>query len=71
MAIVSGRSLKKLYEFVQLDDVYYAGSHGFEIMGPPRHASSHQPSSSSDESIYYCPAKEYLPMLRGASRILV
>ncbi|KAA8492188.1 Trehalose-phosphate phosphatase B [Porphyridium purpureum] len=34
VAVVSGRSLIKLYQFVQLDSVYYAGSHGFEIAGP-------------------------------------
>lgn len=24
-----------MYEFVKLDEVYYAGSHGMDIMGPP------------------------------------
>lgn len=33
-AIVTGRSTEKIYQFVKLDDVYYAGSHGFEISGP-------------------------------------
>jgi len=26
----------QVYEFVQLNDVYYAGSHGMDIMAPPR-----------------------------------
>ncbi|XP_052184508.1 probable trehalose-phosphate phosphatase D isoform X2 [Diospyros lotus] len=34
-AIISGRSRDKVYEFVQLDEVYYAGSHGLDIRGPP------------------------------------
>lgn len=34
VAIVSGRGLSFIREQVALDEVYYAGSHGFEIMGP-------------------------------------
>lgn len=33
-AIVTGRSKEKVYSFVGLDDVFYAGSHGLEIQGP-------------------------------------
>ncbi|CAI0546681.1 unnamed protein product [Linum tenue] len=35
-AIISGRSREKVKEFVQLSNVYYAGSHGMDIMAPPR-----------------------------------
>lgn len=34
IAIVSGRDLAFVKKHVQLDEVYYAGSHGFEIRGP-------------------------------------
>jgi trehalose-phosphatase len=34
VVIVSGRDLGKLRELVALDCVWYAGSHGFEIIGP-------------------------------------
>lgn len=34
VAIVSGRDLARLKSLVQLDSVFYAGSHGFEISGP-------------------------------------
>jgi trehalose-phosphatase len=34
VAIVSGRGLADVRERVRLDDVYYAGNHGFEIEGP-------------------------------------
>ncbi len=34
VALVSGRDLHTLRNFVQLDNVYYAGSHGFDIAGP-------------------------------------
>ncbi|KAI9913187.1 hypothetical protein PsorP6_004938 [Peronosclerospora sorghi] len=32
-AIVTGRSTEKIYNFVQLDNLVYAGSHGFDIKG--------------------------------------
>lgn len=32
-AIVTGRSTEKVYDFVQLDNLVYAGSHGFDIKG--------------------------------------
>lgn len=34
VAIVSGRSLESVRKMVGLDNVYYAGNHGFEISGP-------------------------------------
>jgi trehalose 6-phosphate phosphatase len=33
-AIVTGRSTEKVQNFVQLDNLVYAGSHGFDIKGP-------------------------------------
>ena len=40
VAVVSGRAREKIREFVDLGDLYYAGSHGFDIDGPGglRHA---------------------------------
>lgn len=35
VTIVSGRDLTRLKQLVKLDGVIYAGSHGFEIDGPP------------------------------------
>lgn len=42
VAVVSGRAREKIREFVDLSDLYYAGSHGFDIEGPSgmRHAVS-------------------------------
>lgn len=34
VAVVSGRGRAKVTELVALDDLYYAGSHGFDIVGP-------------------------------------
>ncbi|KAI5561889.1 hypothetical protein BDE02_15G017100 [Populus trichocarpa] len=39
-AIISGRSRDKVKGFVQLNNIYYAGSHGMDIMAPPRPARS-------------------------------
>lgn len=33
-AIISGRGRQKVQRFVQLDELYYAGSHGMDIIGP-------------------------------------
>lgn len=33
-AIISGRSREKVYDFVQIPELYYAGSHGLDIVGP-------------------------------------
>jgi trehalose 6-phosphate phosphatase len=33
-AVVSGRSTQKVVNFVKLDDLFYAGSHGLDITGP-------------------------------------
>jgi trehalose 6-phosphate phosphatase len=33
-AIISGRGRRKVESFVQLDELFYAGSHGLDIKGP-------------------------------------
>jgi Trehalose-phosphatase len=33
-AIISGRGRQKVQRFVQLNELYYAGSHGMDIIGP-------------------------------------
>ncbi|CAN1264157.1 Probable trehalose-phosphate phosphatase 4 [Linum perenne] len=59
-AIISGRSIDKVKEFVQLTNVYYAGSHGMDIMAPPR------PVKSSDGHypLLFQPAKRFLPAIQ-------
>ncbi|XP_058095973.1 probable trehalose-phosphate phosphatase C [Magnolia sinica] len=76
-AIISGRCRDKVYEFVQLDDVYYAGSHGMDIMGP------RQPLKNGDVKfqtkavdkkgrgeVPFQPAREFLPKINEIYRIL-
>ncbi|KAJ4706221.1 Trehalose 6-phosphate phosphatase [Melia azedarach] len=69
-AIISGRSRDKVFEFVRLTELYYAGSHGMDIMGPVRQSvSKDDPDNirSTDEQgkevTLFQPAKEFLPMI--------
>ncbi|KAL8550758.1 hypothetical protein ACS0TY_000009 [Phlomoides rotata] len=68
-AIISGRSRDKVYGFVKLDEVYYAGSHGMDIMGPPAansHDNKYQTNTMDprgNEITIFQPAKEYLPAI--------
>ncbi|CAN0902550.1 Trehalose-phosphate phosphatase A [Linum grandiflorum] len=60
-AIISGRSRDKVHEFVGLTELYYAGSHGMDIMGPVREAASvHQ--RGKDVKLFQ-PANEFVPMI--------
>ncbi|KAA8491061.1 putative trehalose-phosphate phosphatase D [Porphyridium purpureum] len=58
VAIVSGRARKKLQTFVNIPDVYLAGSHGFDITGPEGSLVHHQV------------AEKFLPQLRDAQAVI-
>ncbi|XP_057533493.1 probable trehalose-phosphate phosphatase J isoform X1 [Amaranthus tricolor] len=67
-SIISGRSREKVYEFVQLDNIYYAGSHGMDIMAPVQpsrirewkhHATA--VDKKGNKLVIYQPANKYLP----------
>ncbi|XP_002510945.2 trehalose-phosphate phosphatase A isoform X1 [Ricinus communis] len=70
-AIISGRSRDKVYEFVGLTELYYAGSHGMDIMGPVRRQSVPDEHSNCIRSAdkqgkevnLFQPASEFLPMI--------
>ncbi|XP_057463982.1 probable trehalose-phosphate phosphatase F [Actinidia eriantha] len=77
-AIISGRSRDKVYELVGLTELYYAGSHGMDIMFPVRDMVSTDPSNctkSTDkqgkEVNLFQPAREFLPMIDEVFRTLV
>ncbi|XAR52237.1 Trehalose-phosphatase, partial [Bertholletia excelsa] len=70
-AIISGRSRDKVYEFVKLDEVYYAGSHGMDIWGPPKQMKSYdtkcqtRPKDGKGKQFtIFQPAQEFLPEIR-------
>ncbi|XP_075649318.1 trehalose-phosphate phosphatase A-like isoform X2 [Castanea sativa] len=77
-AIISGRSRDKVYDFVGLTELYYAGSHGMDIMGPVRQSiSGDHPNCirSTDEQgkevNLFQPAGKFLPMINEVFRSLV
>ncbi|KAA8533855.1 hypothetical protein F0562_031372 [Nyssa sinensis] len=76
-AIISGRSCDKVYEFVELKELYYAGSHGMDIMGPVRPSSNDHPNcirttdKQGKEVNLFQPASEFLPMIEEVFRSLV
>ncbi|KAF0911861.1 hypothetical protein E2562_012342 [Oryza meyeriana var. granulata] len=45
-AIVSGRCLDKVFSFVRLEELYYAGSHGMDIQGPTAASTHHGPTTT-------------------------
>ncbi|XP_061358280.1 probable trehalose-phosphate phosphatase C [Gastrolobium bilobum] len=72
-AIISGRSRDKVKDFVKLNNLYYAGSHGMDIMAPS------MPDGSSDcdtalktngNEVPFQPAKKFLPAVREILRRL-
>ncbi|CAI9771537.1 unnamed protein product [Fraxinus pennsylvanica] len=77
-AIISGRSRDKVYELVGLKELYYAGSHGMDIMFPAEVLASGNRSNctkSTDrqgkEVNLFQPASEFLPMINEVFRSLV
>ncbi|OVA14613.1 Trehalose-phosphatase [Macleaya cordata] len=66
-AIVSGRCRDKVYSFVRLAELYYAGSHGMDIKGPakgPKYNKTNQP-------VLFQPASEFLPMIDEVYKTLM
>ncbi|XP_008795570.2 probable trehalose-phosphate phosphatase 6 [Phoenix dactylifera] len=67
-AIVSGRCRDKVYSFVQLAELYYAGSHGMDIKGPakqPKH------TKAKAKAVLFQPASEFLPTIDSVYKALV
>ncbi|KAL6558856.1 hypothetical protein OROMI_019206 [Orobanche minor] len=66
-AIVSGRCIDKVYSFVRLAELYYAGSHGMDIKGPSK-GSKHNKGA---QTVLFQPASEYLPMIDEVYKALM
>ncbi|XP_020239005.1 trehalose-phosphate phosphatase A [Cajanus cajan] len=76
-AIISGRRRDKVCEFVGVRELYYAGSHGMDIICPRRQSNSdNHPEciSSADkqgiEVNLFQPAAEFLPMIEEVLELL-
>ncbi|KAF6151150.1 hypothetical protein GIB67_018963 [Kingdonia uniflora] len=78
-AIISGRSRDKVYEFVGLTELHYAGSHGMDIMGPVRNSEFiddlqnciRSTDKQGKEVNLFQPASEYLPMIDEVFKSLI
>jgi trehalose 6-phosphate phosphatase len=68
-AIVSGRCRDKVFEFVKLAELYYAGSHGMDIKGPAKASSRH--AKAKAKGVLFQPASEFLPMIEEVHERLV
>ncbi|KAF8775104.1 hypothetical protein HU200_004964 [Digitaria exilis] len=64
-AIVSGRCRDKVFNFVKLTELYYAGSHGMDIEGPAKQQSKHIKASAEEEEavVQYQAGSEFLPII--------
>ncbi|XP_010546407.1 PREDICTED: probable trehalose-phosphate phosphatase J [Tarenaya hassleriana] len=68
-AIVSGRCGDKVYEFVKLAELYYAGRHGMDIKGPTKGLSKY--NKDKQPSVLFQPASDFLPMIDGVYKQLM
>ncbi|KAL5792245.1 hypothetical protein ACOSP7_000839 [Xanthoceras sorbifolium] len=76
-AIVSGRSIDKVNDFVKLENVVYAGSHGMDISTPSaslKHQDEGHQIQSVDEQgnkvVRFQPAQEFLPTIKEIIEVL-
>ncbi|RDY01951.1 putative trehalose-phosphate phosphatase J, partial [Mucuna pruriens] len=67
-AIVTGRCRDKVYSFVKLAELYYAGSHGMDIKGPTKSQSLKQ---GNNKAVLFQPASQFLPMIDEVYKILL
>ncbi|KAM0976703.1 hypothetical protein PS2_019309 [Malus domestica] len=66
-AIVSGRCRDKVYSFVKLGELYYAGSHGMDIKGPSKSSKY----KNGNQAVLFQPASEFVPMIDEVYKILL
>ncbi|KAL8167416.1 hypothetical protein V2J09_008915 [Rumex salicifolius] len=59
-AIVTGRCRDKVYSFVRLGELFYAGSHGMDIVGPSKGSKY---LKKANQGVVFQPAGEFLPMI--------
>jgi trehalose 6-phosphate phosphatase len=75
-AIISGRGRQKVFEFVQLPELFYAGSHGMDIMGPADGCNGFKATGTrgkdkkGNDIVVFQPASEYLPLINKVCKIL-
>ncbi|XP_057453789.1 trehalose-phosphate phosphatase A-like [Lotus japonicus] len=77
-AIISGRSREKVYDFVGVTELYYAGSHGMDILGPLRqsvsdnHPNCNRTTNKQGKEVnLFQPAAEFIPMIDEVRGLLL
>uniref|UniRef100_A0A7N2LPQ3 Trehalose 6-phosphate phosphatase n=2 Tax=Quercus lobata TaxID=97700 RepID=A0A7N2LPQ3_QUELO len=70
-AIISGRSRDKVFQFVRLNNIYYAGSHGMDISTPSvslNYGNHEHQTRTIDEKgndmVNFCPVRDFLPRIQ-------
>nr|POF04927.1 putative trehalose-phosphate phosphatase 3 [Quercus suber] len=70
-AIISGRSRDKVFQFVRLNNIYYAGSHGMDISTPSvslNYGNHKHQTRTIDEKgndvVNFCPVRDFLPRIQ-------
>ncbi|KAJ6735709.1 TREHALOSE-PHOSPHATE PHOSPHATASE C-RELATED [Salix viminalis] len=67
-AIVTGRCRDKVYSFVRLAGLYYAGSHGMDIKGPSKNSCRNK---RDYQDVLFQPASEFLRMIDEVYNVLL
>ncbi|KAK4794450.1 hypothetical protein SAY86_012444 [Trapa natans] len=67
-AIVSGRCRDKVYDFVRLPGLIYAGSHGMDIRAPSKRRKE---KKGGNKAVSFQPASEFLPTINEVYNILM
>ncbi|CAL5332825.1 unnamed protein product [Camellia sinensis] len=74
-AIVTGRCRAKVYNFVKLSQLYYAGSHGMDIKGPAKDSNNREVNANANlndnQGLSFQPAREFLPMIDKVYKVLL
>ncbi|XP_004500616.1 probable trehalose-phosphate phosphatase J [Cicer arietinum] len=72
-AIVTGRCRDKVFNFVKLAELYYAASHGMDIMGPTKNGSAVKSNNNNNtnKAVLFQPAGQFLPMIDEVYKILL
>ncbi|KAL4604552.1 hypothetical protein ACB092_10G201000 [Castanea dentata] len=70
-AIISGRSRNKVFQFVRLNNIYYARSHGMVISNPSlslNYGNHEHQTRTIDEKgndmVNFCPVRDFLPIIQ-------
>ncbi|XP_023636766.1 probable trehalose-phosphate phosphatase F isoform X1 [Capsella rubella] len=71
-AIISGRSRDKVYQLVGLTELYYAGSHGMDIMTSSNDPNCFKSTDQQGKEVnLFQPAREFIPVIDEVFRTLV